>query len=118
MKFPASFGGARDPSPGMAGAHVCNCILSYFRASISRNSPRSKLAWAEAVSAGSCSCCFARGEGHFFSLPLATLAAARLVQSSPRRQKDGEPVWSPRKLATGNQAAVRETLIKGNPGSG
>lgn len=108
MKFAARFGGARDPSPDMAGACVCNCILSYFRASISRNSPRSKLAWAEAVSTGSCSCCFARGEGHFFSLPLASLAAARLVESSPRRQEHGELGWSPRKLATGAQAAVRE----------
>ena len=79
----------------MTGAHVLSCILRYFCAGISRNSPRSKLAWAEAVSAGSCSCRFARGKGHFFSLPLATLAAAGWVQGSPRRREDGEPNWSP-----------------------
>lgn len=95
MIFAASFGGAKDPSPGMAGTHLPTHILRYFHASISRNSPRSKLARAEAVSAGSCSCCFARGEGHFFSLPLATLAAAGLVQGSPCRWEDGELSRSP-----------------------
>lgn len=95
MIFAASFGGAKDPSPGMAGAHVPAHVLRYFHASISRNSPRSKLAWAEAVSAGSCSCRFARGEGHFFCLPLATLAAAGLVQGSPCCWEDGDPSRSP-----------------------
>lgn len=95
MIFAASFRGAEDPSPGTAGAHVPTHILRCFRASISRNSPRSKLAWAEAVSAGSCSCRFARGEGRFFPLPFATLAAIGLVQGSPCCWEDGEPSRSP-----------------------
>lgn len=95
MVFDTSFGDAKDASTRMAGAHIPAHILRYFCASISHNSPRSKLAWVEAVSAGSCSCRFARGEGHFFSLPLATLAAAGLVQGSPYCQEDGEPSQSP-----------------------
>lgn len=95
MIFATSFGGAKDPSPSMAGAHVLSCILRYFGASIICNSPRSKLAWAETVSAGSCSCHFASREGHFFSLPLATLAVAELVQGSPPCREDGELSWRP-----------------------